>query len=142
MSKTTNSLTWKMLETRWEKGFEHLEPEEQEVIALYWLEAECMNGGLDQFFHNTSGDLAPLALAGLKRLNCMQTYTILNDLILQVFRNNYPIEREARFAFLEKNVAKYGADYARLATNFIQDLAEDFLPLAIISLEKRYASQL
>jgi Domain of unknown function (DUF4375) len=140
MSTLTNSLTWKMLETRWEKGFDALEPEEKEVLALYWLEAETMNGGLDQFFWNSSGDLAPLAFAGLRRLNCMQTYTVLSDLMMLVFGENYPIVREDRFPFLEKIEAKLGTEYDRKATNFIQDLSEDFLPMAVKSLEKRYAS--
>jgi Domain of unknown function (DUF4375) len=140
MSTSTNSLTWKMLETRWDKGFDALEPEEQEVLALYWLEAETMNGGLDQFFWNSSGDLAPLALAGLKRLNCIQTYTVLSDLMMLVFGENYPIKREGRFPFLEKIEAKLGPEYDRKATNYIQDLSEDFLPMAVKSLEKRYAS--
>ena len=140
MSNTTNSLTWKMLETRWDKGFENLETEEQEVLALYWLQAETMNGGLDQFFHNSSGDLAPLALAGLQRLNCTQTYSVLNDLITLVFGKNYPIIREDRFTFLEKIEAELGPDYDRVATNFIQDLSENFLELAVANLEKRYVS--
>jgi Domain of unknown function (DUF4375) len=140
MSTATNSLTWKMLETRWDKGFDALEPEEQEVLALYWLEAETMNGGLDQFFHNSSGDLALLALAGLKRLNCMQTHQVLSDIMTLVFGENYPIDRDERFPFLEEIIAKLGPDYERDATNFITDLPEEFLELAVKSLEKRYTS--
>jgi Domain of unknown function (DUF4375) len=140
MSSATSSLTWKMLETRWNNGFDALESEEQEVLALYLLEAEIMNGGLDQFFHNTSGDLAPLALAGLKRLNCRQTYQVLSDLMALVFGEKYPIKREERFPFLAEIEANVGADYDRKATNFIQDLPEAFLEQAVTSLEKRYAS--
>ena len=115
--------------------------EEQEAIALYWLEAETLNGGLDQFFHNSSGDLAPLALAGLKRLNCMQTFNILSDLMRLIFGENYPIVREDRFDFLTQIEAKFGLDYDRIATNFIQDLHEDFMPLAVKNLETIYASK-
>lgn len=96
--------------------------EEQEAIALYWLEAETLNGGLDQFFHNSSGDLAPLALAGLKRINCMRTFNILSDLMRLLFGENYPIVREDQFDFLTQIEAKLGLDYDRIATNFIQDL--------------------
>lgn len=130
-----------MLETRWDKGFDKLELEEQQAIALYWLEAETMNGGLNQFFHNSSGDLAPLALAGLKQLNCMQTYTVLHDLMLQIFGEHYPTAQDDRFAFLEAIEAKLGPDYDRNATNFIQDLHEDFMPLVINGLQKLYANQ-
>lgn len=138
MTSLYNSFTWKTLEAHWNEGFDQLMPLEQEVLALYWLEAETMNGGLDQYFHNSSGDWAPLALAGLRRLNCMQTYAVLSDIMNLVFSGNYPIEREERFPFLERIEAKLGPDYDRNATNFIQDLSEDFMPLAINSLEKLY----
>ncbi len=138
MASLYNSYTWKTLEAHWNEGFDYLMPLEQEVLALYWLEAETMNGGLDQYFHNSSGDWAPLALTGLKRLNCMQTYAVLNDLMLLIFGENYPIEHDVRFPYLEKIEAKLGPDYDRKATIFIQDLTEDFMSLAVKSLEKLY----
>jgi hypothetical protein len=138
MNKQQN-LVWKQLETRWGKGFDQLMLEEQQAIALWWLQAETMNGGLDQFFHNSSGDMALLALAGLKRLDCMQTHVVLNDMMTLVFGESYPKEREARFPFLERIEALLGPDYDRKATNFIQDLTEDFMPLAIQDIEKIYA---
>ena len=60
--------TWKQLEQRWEQGFEQLSLAEQQAIALWWLEAETMNGTLNQFFWNSSGDLALIARDGLVRL--------------------------------------------------------------------------
>jgi Domain of unknown function (DUF4375) len=141
MNKQQN-IIWKQLEARWDKGFEQLLPQEQEAIALWWLEAETMNGGLDQFFHNSAGDMALLALAGLKRLNCMATYSVLNDIMILVFGDNYPVEREQRFPYLAEIEAKLGPDYDRLATNFIQDLSEDFVSLAIENLEKLYANKM
>jgi Domain of unknown function (DUF4375) len=140
MSNTTNSLTWKMLETRWEKGFENLETEEQEVLALYWLEAETMNGSLSQFFWNSSGDLAPLALAGLTRLQCLKTAQFLNQSMHLINAENYPLDHDKRMIYLEKLEKSHGLDVFKEASDFITDLTEDFLPLAIASLEKRYTS--
>ncbi|WP_370682442.1 hypothetical protein [Comamonas sp. GB3 AK4-5] len=51
------SATWTLLEQRWDQGFEWLLQEEKEAIALWWLEAETMNGTLNQFFWNSAGDL-------------------------------------------------------------------------------------
>ena len=99
-----------------------------------------MNGGLDQFFHNSSGDLAPLALAGLKRLNCLQTYAMLSGLMKLVFGENYPTAREERLNFLTHIDHKFEPDYDKIATNFIQDLHEDFLPQAVNTFEKLYAN--
>jgi hypothetical protein len=140
MSHTTGTLTWKMLETRWAKGFDALKKEEQEALALFWLQAETMNGGLDQFFHNSSGDMAPLALSALQRLNCQQTFEVLRGIMTLVFGETYPTEHEERFPFLAEIESKLGPDYDRVATNFVQDLKEDFLPMAVQSLEKLYAS--
>lgn len=140
MVNLTKSIAWKKLESRWDNSFANLSPVEQEAIALYWLEAETMNGGLDQFFNNSAGDLAPLALAGLKRHNCMATYKVLSDLMTLVFGENYPTVREDRFSHLQKIEAKLGPDYDRKATNFIQDLTEDFMPQAVKNLEALYVN--
>jgi hypothetical protein len=136
----SNSLTWKMLETRWDKGFAQLEPEEQEVLALYWLETETMNGSLEQFFWNSSGDLAPLALAGLMRLQCEKTAHHLRQSMHLINGDNYPLGRDKRMNYLEKLEATHGIDVFKESSDFITDLSEDFLPLAVQSLEKRYTS--
>jgi hypothetical protein len=41
--------TWTVLKSRWrELGFDGLTSIEREAIALWWLEAEVMNGGLQR----------------------------------------------------------------------------------------------
>ncbi|MEQ9488551.1 MAG: DUF4375 domain-containing protein, partial [Alphaproteobacteria bacterium] len=65
---------WKRLESRWRDiGFDGLDPVEREAIALYWLEAEVMNGGFEQYFSNSSGDSVAEAIRGLGRLSCTAT---------------------------------------------------------------------
>lgn len=48
---------WPKLEKRWEwaednfaDGIARLLPQEQQAVALWWLEAECNNGSLSQIF--------------------------------------------------------------------------------------------
>src|SRR5687768_15099147 len=72
------SEAWEELERRWGSlGFEGLSVEEKETIALFWLEGEVMNGGLYQFFSNSSADLAPLAESALSRLGASVTLALL-----------------------------------------------------------------
>ncbi|MEQ2005950.1 MAG: DMP19 family protein [Limisphaerales bacterium] len=39
---------------------------ERRLLAAYWVEAEANNGGFDQYFFNSAGDNAEVALVGLK----------------------------------------------------------------------------
>jgi len=135
----TSSPTWKRLEERWNEGFGNLLPEEQEAIALWWLEAETMNGTLNQFFWNSSGDLALVALAGLRKLNMPITMAAFES-ALRLFGDNFPTDRTERMTVLEKMEGEHGADVFTPASNIIQDLPEDFVQAAVNRLARVYAS--
>ena len=135
----TSTPTWKKLEHRWDLGFEKLLPEEQEAIALWWLEAETMNGGLDQFFWNNAGEFAMIALAGLSKLDAPITKKALES-ALQYFGDTYPIDRNERMRLLEEIENKHGTGVFTVATRVIQDLPERFVEAAVERLEKHYCS--
>ncbi|MEZ5299507.1 MAG: DUF4375 domain-containing protein [Verrucomicrobiales bacterium] len=42
----------------WKKGYEQLNEGRQMAVRFWWLTAELSNGGLDQYFWNSSGDFA------------------------------------------------------------------------------------
>ena len=44
---------------------------ERRLLAVYWVEAEVNNGGFDQYFYNSAGDNAELALAGLRDMGAV-----------------------------------------------------------------------
>ena len=133
--------TWQTLEQRWEQGFERLWPEEQQTIALWWLVSDTMNGGLDQFFWNSSGDLALLAQAGLRRLNLPITFAAL-DSALTHFGPSYPVDREERHGALNRLIARLGEQqFDQLfddETRVIQDYAERCDEVALDDLRTRY----
>lgn len=135
---TTSEQVWKILEDRWDKGFDGLLIEEKQAIALWWLQAETMNGGLDQFFWNSSGDLALLARAALHGLEQRATLAAL-DSALQHFGASYPVEREERMQALKKIEQEHGVEVFTPASDVIQDLPEDFVEAAIIRLLEVYA---
>lgn len=133
-----NTETWKTLEVRWGSGFEQLLPEEQEAIALFWLEGETMNGTLNQFFGNSSGDLALLALSGLKSLKMPITLEAFES-ALQYFGDRYPIDCDERATALKAIKAEHGDDVFTPATRVIQELPERFFEAAVDRLEKVYS---
>ena len=135
--------SWAVLEARWAAGFEQLWPEEQQALALWWLVSETMNGTMDQFFWNSSGDLALLAQAGLRRLNLPKTLAAL-DAALAQFGPAYPTNRDARTAQLEQLEATLGeAAFAKLfsaATDVIQAYTERCDEVAVNDLRPRYVA--
>lgn len=124
---------WRMLETRWELGFEALASEEREAIALYWLEAEVMNGGLHQYFYNSAGDLAVLAVSALDRLGCERTLSILKGAMSKLGAETYPIDWSARQLLLGRLSEDFDAE-----TRELQDLPERFFEAAMEDLSWRY----
>jgi len=134
----TESPTWKLLEQHWDEGFDSLMQEEKEAIALWWLEAETMNGTLDQFFWNNSGDLALIARSGLVSLGMPVTLQALQS-ALDYFGDTYPTNREQRMQQLEAIEEVHGAGVFIPASDIIQDLPEDFVQAAVDRLENIYA---
>lgn len=134
----SNSPTWKQLEDRWDQGFDTLLREEQEAIALWWLEAETMNGTLNQFYWNNAGDMALLARDGLRSLGMPITLAALESTLAH-FGDTYPLDRDARMAMLEVIEAQHGTDVFTPASRVIQDLPEDFVQAAVDRLAVLYA---
>jgi hypothetical protein len=69
---------------------------ERELLAVYDLDAETRNGGLHQFFFNSSGDGSLEARAGLERFGMTEALGLL-DCALTAFPGNRPSkDREER----------------------------------------------
>ena len=64
-------------------GYDGLSPYERHCEALLALEGDVMNGGLSQYFFNSSGDLAPVALAALAELGAWETHAALDSALVQ-----------------------------------------------------------
>ena len=91
------------LKERWSAlGFEALSRPEQEAVALFWLEGEVMNGGLHQFFANSSGDLSALVLSGLSRLGAKQTLAQFQSAVGKLGAGPALQDRETRLSRLER----------------------------------------
>nr|WP_316643371.1 DMP19 family protein [uncultured Roseateles sp.] len=62
---------------RTSEGFDGLRPEEKTYFAVSCLIGEVYNGGFDQFFSNSSGEMYGIALAGLWELEANVTAGLL-----------------------------------------------------------------
>lgn len=69
------------------------------LFAAHWLQSEVCNGGLHQFFSNSTGILAPEALAAFRAMGLAEWADILAE-AMEFFGKQYPRERDARDAFL------------------------------------------
>jgi Domain of unknown function (DUF4375)/HEAT repeats len=78
-----------------ERGLAGLELAEQHLLAVQMLDAEVCNGGLDQYFFNSSGELWPIALAGLEAMEAQDRAAILREAV-QRFASEPAADRDAR----------------------------------------------
>jgi hypothetical protein len=65
------------------------------IFSAYWLQAEVLNGGLNQFFSNDTGVLAPEAVAACRAL-WMPALADVLERAMAWFGDPYPRDREAR----------------------------------------------
>jgi hypothetical protein len=137
---------WKRLESRWRDiGFDGLDPVEREAIALYWLEAEVMNGGFEQYFSNSSGDSVAEAIRGLGRLSCTATLAILNEAIAELGVDSGELHdresRARRLSFIAQEWERVGTGKPEPfdgPTNRLQHLPERFFESACLALAAPY----
>lgn len=82
------------------RGFEVLPKPVQHLLAAHWCWSEVNNGGLDQFFVNSTGVLAPEAVIGLRAIGLPEAADAVAAAIA-MFGPDYPREQEKRDAILE-----------------------------------------
>ena len=97
---------WLPLNRSWDDGpeefvrrFRSIRPEIAHLYAAHWCQSEVCNGGLHQFFSNTTGLLAPEALEGFRAIGASEWAEILAE-AMKVFGSPYPRERDDRQDFL------------------------------------------
>ena len=74
---------------------------EQVAFSAYWLQAEVLNGGLDQFFDNDTGVLAPEAVTAFNLLGLPLLASQLQQ-SMSCFGEPYPRDREDRQRLLSQ----------------------------------------
>lgn len=124
------------LRSRWDAlGFENLRPSEKDYVYVWWLYVEVMNGAFDQYFYNSAGDSALLALSALQSLGADGAYAILSDALHQ-FKSvgGFKADRTERWQCLDALPDGAFDD----ATHRFYDLAEDVRAIALMEVERDY----
>ena len=73
----------------------------QNLIALNFFVSQVVNGGLLQFFSNSSGVVAPEAVVALAEINQVRAGEILKT-AMKHFGNDYPRNRETRQSYIKE----------------------------------------
>lgn len=60
------------------------------AVRFYWFKAELNNGGLPQYFWNSSGDFASDQIADLEKIDCHAEAEILKTASIKVFGTEAP----------------------------------------------------
>lgn len=82
------------------QGFSVLPKPVQHLLAANWCWSEVNNGGLDQFFVNPTGVLAPEAVIGFRAIGLPEAADAVAA-AMAMFGPVYPRDREERDAILE-----------------------------------------
>ncbi len=91
------------------RDFAAADPVQATLFAAYWPQAEVLNGGLSQFFGNSTGVLAPEAVEAYKRLGMPRLAAKLQD-AMDWFGAPYPRERASREDRLEDFAVSHESD--------------------------------
>lgn len=121
-------------------GYENLTIVEKYISGIYYYKAEVNNGGIDQFFFNSTGDRWKITLEGLQKIGANNACRIL-DQATKLFGEEGPSEkwikrREQLKQFSEKTREKeekltdefyrYEDNLSELMINFVKSHAHEF----------------
>jgi hypothetical protein len=110
---------WKYVEPIWDsvsinnggdifvEQFSKLTEKEQVLFASHWAQSEILNGGLGQFFSNSTGVLAPEAAEALIKLGMPISAQAIKNAML-FFGEPYPRGRSLREEAFEEFFKKNG----------------------------------
>jgi HEAT repeat protein len=101
-----------------EKGYGALKRPQQHYSAVLMFDAEVCNGGLDQYFLNSSGDQWKDALEGLKAMKDNKRADILEKAVAKFGESGPSTEREKRMDQLSALIRKDEASFESLNDNY------------------------
>ncbi len=79
------------------------------LFAAHWAQSEIMNGGLGQFFSNSTGVLAPEAVEAFRELGMPKCASTLSD-AMRFFGETYPRDTTKREQIFERFFEENGED--------------------------------
>ena len=107
-----------LLDKEERRGLASFTPQERHVYAVQGMSREVNNGGFEQFFFNSSGELAFDLVPGLEAIGSRENLSIARR-ALERFGKPASLAEEARHAHLEKIIEERGWE-------IWQDLDDEF----------------
>ncbi len=89
--------------------FNKASEKQKNLFAAHWAQSEIMNGGLGQFYTNSTGVLAPEAVTAFKAIGMPKCASILAE-SMRFFGEEYPRDRAVREEAFEAFYEKHGDD--------------------------------
>jgi hypothetical protein len=86
-----------------------LKPEEAELLAVWLLDAEVNNGGFNQYFGNTLGDLISEAIEGLENIGAEDLASIADAAAAELPDNFASSSPERRREQIDELLASWGS---------------------------------
>lgn len=109
-------------------GFTGLDKKEKAIYTIWWLETEVNNGGFQQYFWNSTGDHADIALQSLKDIGASKTASIVERAINVAFDGELPSSQAQRQHQLAMDEEAKGERLDSLDAEFYE-YSEDFYKL-------------
>lgn len=101
-------------------GFDALQPAEQVFFCVWTLEAEINSGGFEQFYLNSSGDIASQVVEALYAIDAPHTASIVERANALFGPSGPPANRDARLARLEAADPLLTEGLAKLDDQFLE----------------------
>ena len=74
------------------RGYAEISDKQKIVLSTHWAQSEIGNGGLRQFFWNSTGVLAPEAVQGFRALGMVRIASVIEEAMM-FFESPYPRDR-------------------------------------------------
>jgi hypothetical protein len=120
------------------RGERSLTDTERRLLAAYWVEAEVNNGGFDQYFFNSAGDNAEVALAGLKDMGAAGAAALLERAMAVFPGGKPPADRFKRQGVMEQIASQSKAIWNKCDDEFYK-LKESISDLSLAYAKKKRA---
>ena len=87
------------------RGYAEISDKQKILLSTHWAQSEIGNGGLRQFFWNSTGVLAPEAVQGFRALGMVRIASVIEEAMM-FFESPYPRDRNRRIKALEDSEEK------------------------------------
>jgi hypothetical protein len=136
--KVRGALNYRIGQKAEVRGEQKLTDPERKLLSAFWVEAEVNNGGFDQYFFNSAGDNADVALAGLKEMGAAGAAALLERAMAVFPDGKPPKDRSKRQEVMQQIAAQSKPVWGKCDSEFYK-LRENIGNLSVAYAKKKRA---